>query len=379
MNITALCNIYINSESKLHYFQQTFPQVYEISDDWLVYIRGKYRDEVTAFIKKLPNSSSHCTFYSGLDDRQWAKSTQKILKDARYEHVYIYSEDHFLMRSLSQFKAVIKDMLEQKIDYFSYSFFNGGIHAQSTEMLATQESEYFTVFELNEARLQDLKRLNPNFYPFSLVSISSKRYLLALIKIDEQRVIKLPYRLQVFLDIVFGFRAPRNLKALFVVNRFLQYGGIRLTIYTPASPFNLERSLYNFEKHLLPLQIGVLKEELFANADDDNIVPGSCLVKRGLYPRQLLSSEPLATTGDRMKVEHVLPKDEKLEAVYYPDVQRVYTIPQKQITVRKGKIVVSGRGEEHQLAEEESLIINANIPHTLKATVDSVCTTELIF
>jgi hypothetical protein len=59
------------------------------------------------------------------------------------------------------------------------------------------------------------------------------------------------------------------------------------------TPFDFEKSSY--DRHWLPIRMGVPRKELFVSIDDDSIAPGSSLISRGLYPareRRLKMSSP---------------------------------------------------------------------------------------
>ena len=115
--ITALCNIYIGSEEKQALFKETFPLVYKISDNWLIYIRGKFSKQVISFIKKeFKDYASNVTFFNNLDDSNWAKSTTEMLKKSQYDYIYIFLEDHFLLKPINHFQKVVLSM--QKILLF---------------------------------------------------------------------------------------------------------------------------------------------------------------------------------------------------------------------------------------------------------------------
>lgn len=123
--VTGICNIYINTPIKFHLFKETFPLVYLISDNWLVYIRGKFKDEVVAYIRsEFQDSQKNCTFFEDLVDQDWAKSTFLMMGNARYENIYLFWEDHFLIKPIEEFKKVILEFSTLKIDYLQYSFFN---------------------------------------------------------------------------------------------------------------------------------------------------------------------------------------------------------------------------------------------------------------
>lgn len=372
--VTAVCNVYINSDHKFEKFRETFPSVYDVSDNWLIYIRGKFSPEVNQFIKKLHDHEKRCTFFIGLYDNDWAKSTRHMLQQSRYDYVYIFLEDHFLLPPLTHFKSVLTDMIDHSLDYFSYSFFNLGLGNYSVGFLHPEETPHFQIFTYDTSKEPYFKKWHPDWYPFSLVAVSSKQYFEKLLAIESLRVLRVPYKLQAALEMLFGFRAPRNRHFWWRCNRWLKYVGIRLTIYSPATPFNLEKSLYDCNNELLPLKVGILKQELFANWDDDNGVTNSSLIKRGLYPKQFLCPHraPNQGKGDAL----TLVKGDKKEYRHFASLSRC-PIPIKTIKVTKGVLKIVGREETYTVKTGETITFYANIPHTLEAIETAACSVWL--
>ena len=369
--ITAICNIFIDSEQKLKLFKETFPSVFQVSDNWLVNIRGKNRTEAIDFITiQLADAGTSCTIYSNLDQRNWASSTLTMLQDSRHEYIYVYLEDHFLLKPVTHFKNVIHDMKASQIDYFQYSFHNIGLSVQSSEALYPNYSEYFYYFKVAEENLDFLRQNNRHFYPFSLAGICTKEYFIKILTIERKRLVRVPKYIQILMEnIVFFY--PRNRKFWYKVNRFAAKIGLRFVIYPPESPFNLEKSLFDCDLDLLPMTVGGLRDELFANWDDDNHLSNSSLIKRGLYPRLLQfkdhnEAQPL---GGK---EYTLNSGGSTIHQYSPDIPRIEKIALKYILVKKGVLKIQSEQETIVLRERQSIWLHANVPHTLLAVEDCV-------
>lgn len=367
--ITSLCNIYIESELKFDLFKTTFHRVYDVSDNWLINIRGRYREQVQKYIKSnFPKYENKCIFFKDLNDKSWSKSTKKMLECSRYNYVYIFIEDHFLMKSVDDFKVVIQEMMDLKIEYFQYSFFNIGLSTGNIEVFHPDSSNYFYSFQFSEKNLQLLQKNNSNFYPYSLASICSKEYFNKILEIENRFLIKVPKTLQIFQENVFFFY-PRNRKFWFLINKFAKKIGFRFVIYPQETPFNLEKSLFDCDLELLPLRIGVLKEEMFANWDDDNKLSNSSLVKRGLYPLFLRNDNYIGSStigGD----ECYLAEGESRTYRYCPDLARVDRLPMKYIFVSRGILVISSERESFTLGAGQFAWIHANIKHEFFANKD---------
>jgi hypothetical protein len=371
--ITALCNIYIDSELKFELFKRTFPQIYDVSDNWLINIRGRYREEVFKYIKaNFSAVKKNCIFFNDLNDKDWIKSTEKMLKCSRYDYVYIFLEDHFLLKSIGEFKSAIREMISLKIEYFQYSFFNIGLSVGSVEVLYPDNSNYFLAFQFSEKNTKLLQENNSNFYPYSLASVCTKKYFNKILEIENKFLIRVPRILQTIMENVLLFY-PRNRKFWFIVNKFVAKIGLRFVIYPPQTPFNLEKSLFDFDLRLTPLHVGLLKEEFFANWDDDNKLSNSSLIKRGLYPSFLKAKNYVNVKVDLdCGRNFILGAGESRSSQYCPDIPRVRSLPMKYISIKKGSLTISGAQESYVLNAGASLWVHANISHTIFGNEDCV-------
>ncbi len=377
--VTAVCNVFINSDIKFGFFKQTFPRVYAISDNWLINIRGKYRQKVQKYIQEnLPNSKETCQFFSGLDDTNWAKSTGKMLEKSKYDYIYVFLEDHFLLKPLDHFQAVIQDMINSKIEYFAYSFFNIGLTVQSAEGLYPNYSQHFFSFEFSEKNLDYLKEHNSHFYPYSLTSVCRKKYFQKLLAIEKKALIKVPFLVQALMENCL-FIYPKNRAFWFQINKLVSVLGIRFVCYPIASPFNLEKSLFDYGSKLLPLTVGGLKEELFANWDDDNKLSNSSLIKRGLYPLKFTLDTPSRALYSCPTQELRLKKGETITRQFYPDKSRLTSIPTKILKVVEGELQIVARNKIYYLKAGEELCCHANIPHTITAQKDSTVKSGVVY
>lgn len=369
--VTAVCNIYINSEEKFGLFKETFPLVYLISDNWLIYIRGKFKNEVVEYIEtNFSGISNNCVFFDNLYINDWARSTRMMLKSSKYQYVYVFLEDHFLQTSINHFRSVLAEMINNNIDYFLYSFFKSGLSINSIEHLYPNVLRYFHSILVYKKDLPTLQKTNISFYLHSLSGVSSMKYFKQLLDIEDKIIIRVPTIIQGLMENIY-FLYPRNRVLLFKINKFVSKIGIRFVIYPSTTPFNLEKSLFDCNEELLPLKVGILKEELFANWDDDNKVTGTSLIKRGLYPK------PFRVIGKNRpkqlnRKEYILAKGEQIEQCFCPDVPRTKKIPTKFIYVKKGDINILSDNESINLKTGQSAWIYANKYHTLKGYQDSL-------
>ncbi len=360
--ITGLCNIYINTNSKCSLFKETFPLVYEASDNWLINIRGKFQKEIIDYIKhNFLDCEEKCIFFSSLDESNWSKSTYTMLKQSRYDYVYVFLEDHFLLKPIEHFKNVIKDMMNEGIEYFQYSFFNIGISSLNIEALHPHQSKEFFIFQLEAEKIDFLRRNNRHFYPYALPSISSKNYFNKILKTETKTLLMVPRIIQILMENMF-FAYPKNRKFWFYVNSFASKLGVRFIIYPPETPFNLEKSLFDCSLDLLPIKVGCPKDELFTNWDDDNKLSNSSLIKRGLYPTKLHAKSYIGSISPS-GIDYIMVAGESKSYQYCPDIPRVEELPMKYVLVKSGSLEISSHQDSYVLEAGMSMWIHANIEH----------------
>ncbi|MEO5635384.1 MAG: hypothetical protein ABIP54_01955 [Candidatus Andersenbacteria bacterium] len=355
----------MNSDQKLDLFKEAIARVYAVSDNWLIYIRGSKGPDAIAYMKTLfKDFDSRCKVFDALHENNWAKSTRIMLKYSNYDYVYVFLEDHFLTSSIDVFTQTINEAIQEKIDFFTYSFFNIGVSNVTIGHLYPKNGNLLHSFILQKDTVTLLRKTNSGFYPLSLAGVVKKDFFIKILKIEDAFLLYVPWIVQVCME-QFFFAYPKNRKFWSQVNRLAIKLGIRFVIYPPATPFNLERSLYDIEESLLPTSIGVLKSELFANWDDDNKLPNSSLIKQGLYPFKFTIDT--SDDSDIRGEEIALHKNQNISRQYYPDMHRITNLPIVHIKVISGSVQITA-GEEHiALQKGESICGASNIPHTIEA------------
>lgn len=366
--VTALCNVFINSEVKLELFKVSISRVFGVSDNWLVYIRGKHAKGAVDWMKKLDSRRQVDYFY--FDDwHDWVKNSVLMLEVAKHDYVYIYLEDHFLLKPISHFKKIVREIEQSKIDYVQYSFFGTGLGPNNVAVAYPGDHKYLYDFILDKKIQFHLEETSPKFYPFSLTSICTTGYLRQLSGIEGRKKIEMPMWFQVGLAMIFPY--PKNRNVIYKINNFLRFLKIKINFFSQRTPFNLERSLWDLEPELLGKKMGILKEELFANWDDDNTLPNSSLIKRGLYP---LSIKVISKTIPRkfpvnLGHRYKLNKNEVRSHRFYPEISRISKLPTMAIKVITGELILNTNTEKFVLLPGKTEVFYSNIHHTVRAEV----------
>jgi hypothetical protein len=117
--ITILGNIRINSLSRLEHFKNSFFSFKELSDDWVINIRGTFRDEAISFLRsELNNKLNLFTLLN--DNRGWITNALEMLNVAKYQYILVWNEDHMNISTTDHIISVIKEMRTGKEKVFVF-------------------------------------------------------------------------------------------------------------------------------------------------------------------------------------------------------------------------------------------------------------------
>lgn len=381
--ITGICNIYINTQIKLDIFQESFPEVFSLSDNWLIYIRWKFRSEAISFInEKFKNTPDNFEIFQNLYDSDWIKSTSKMLEKANHSYVFLYWEDHFLVNRVEKIKSIVEEMEKENIDYLQYSMFNIWIPIYNIEELYPDDYENVFALSITEKnKLSLFERFFP-FYPFSIDCICTKDLLQKMLQTNNYKWILIWGKIQFGLNYLLmplsyiskalkfkaWIRTFCSLAALVsMMNKIFVKIWYKFILFPKATPFNLEKHLLDFE--LYPIKVWFVKEELFANWDDDNWLSNSALIKRWLYPKSFTFKKYEKIDWSKHKT-YSLKKGQIKYGVYYSPFRRA-DIPVKIVKVISGELKITWNNEEFILKSWEEIWFFSNKKHQLTAVEDT--------
>lgn len=273
----------INEPERLQHMKDSFMSFNTISDDWVINIRGKLRDEAIAFLKE--NLGDKLTLFELLDDSSgWITNALEMIKDVKYDYVLVWNEDHLNIALQELYGAIVSEMAKTNADYIGYSWWVFGKDRWYFDKL----SDKLKIKRCNNIDIVDMtpmkwKMIMKNGYPYFLLSlcgIYKKDFLRQMMLKDAN---KLPIFLTKFIFKAMGFINILGLKfntkkGFRRVNKFFRY---KLRRYSKETPFELEKDETRID--MLPLRMALARQELFACIDDDLNVSGYSLVNRGLY------------------------------------------------------------------------------------------------
>jgi hypothetical protein len=276
-SLTIFANIRIDTKARLRHLKESFFSFSNISDDWIINVRGLHREETITFLKKELGSKGH--FFNLLDEgRGWFANSLDMMGDAKYDYLFVWNEDHINIVDQRYLKGVVEEICKGKVDFMSYSWWP---HYKEFAF-ALRERRYVElkkiyIFSLTRKKIENLRNRFLEIYPISQTGIFKKKFLLELMKKDSMNLpFPFGYYTLVFIDILKKMGVKLNSRKAFgIFNKVL---GNRLPRYPKEMPFDLEKDIMRDD--ILPFRFAFPKRELFACMDDDNGILGYQLNKR---------------------------------------------------------------------------------------------------
>lgn len=366
--LTVFGNLKINSEAKLQYLKDSFFSFSGISDDWLINIRGDFRDEAISFLKD--NLGDKARFFELLDDaRGWTANALEMLSSAKHDYILVWLEDHMNIAPQHIYEDIISEMRTGGVEYMPYSWWFTGKIRKNFDI---QKSKNLDIVYLTKEKWKPFSAVGKNNYLIHLTGIFSKVFFKKLLKKDK---VKASISIVSFFKKVthlLGIRSGRE-KWFNLVNKL--FFGRRLRKFSAETPFNLEYESYRTD--ILPIMMAFPRQELFACIDDDIDERGSQLIKRGLYPPDyrlaigLTAKNGEPEKGGLVVKEINLSSGEVYKAKYYEDSARTKNLIEEKIFVKSGRISVSERGRDSEANANTFVVVYPGVGYAIKALEDS--------
>lgn len=289
--ISVVGNLRINSLSRLNHFKDSFLSFHQLSDNWVINIRGTYRTAALEFIRQ---RLTHTLIeHSLLDDTKgWAVTTLAMMADVKYDYVLLWNEDHVNVANPDIFPQLIQEITTNAIDCLSYTWY----HVPQDLGVPIATGTHIDTYWITPATWATSLGKNPSLYIISSPSIFRKSLLEKLLWEDIQ---KWPWPLARIVrkisHLMSKLLATPSSPLFYKINSNLFSD--RLPRFTKETPFNLEKEPHRTD--YLPLRFGLLRQELFACIDDDLGTPGSSLLARAperlCYSKQVKESKETST------------------------------------------------------------------------------------
>lgn len=252
MKFFIVSNFRIDSDIRLQRMKDSCSSFKDANiTSWYINVRGSHAHLAKEYLEKqiVQPVILTCT-ESG---KGWFHDTSTLVQDIDNGYLLYWIEDHINIAGIDTLNSVIDEIVRSRIDQLQYSFFS--------------EAKYDACERL-------YKDQNNHFRVMGFTNQTWKTYL----QICGSRGCINPFLI--------------SLASIMSVQQFKKILSKRdplLRRHSKHSPFDFEKN--HSDVHWLPLKIGVLKAELFANIDRDH--NSQSLISRGLYKD---SAAPISNT-----------------------------------------------------------------------------------
>ena len=275
--ITVIGNLFINSKEKLAHFKDSFLSIHFMSTNWVINIRGEYREEAFLFIRPLLKDA--LVEFSLLDDqRGWAANLLDMMPSVLYDYVLLWNEDHVNLLTPEDSLQLIGDLYIQDTDCLEYTWWPAYQDGQVFVSVPKSEGVFFDTFSVTKEAWVASLQPNNTFYLLGMPSIFKKTLILKLLNEDLHKwpwFVSRCIRKSVYLGLFFLIPSAR-ITIFHKINSLIFKD--KLPRFSKLTPFNLEKEGHRTD--YLPLNIGMPKQEIFACIDDDLGFPGYKLTSR---------------------------------------------------------------------------------------------------
>lgn len=375
--ITLFINIQINTREKLSNFKNTVKLLVEHFTVCLIKVRGSYAAEALDYFNSIYEGDVKS--YQGLPENDWVATTKMMLGDVRTRSVFLYFEDHRLLKDGNAFKNLLENFEASSLDYLPYSFFRASrLSKKNLLPFKPVRINDICIYEINNLNINYYEKISPGYYIFSLLSIASVDYFKRILdEEDAQFKIKSKILLKL-LSLTLPYPKNRNFLYKFN-NKFQKIFNVRFGLYERNAPFNMERhwaeNLYLGQKNW---NFGLLLQEYFANFDDDNGADNESLIKRGLFPFENNPNLNEAFGTNSLTQSISLNPNEEIDLTYISARERVSTPPILIIEPTFGPIYVTYSMTHSKINAKETKMYYPNLGITAKSTNGDVLKITLI-
>lgn len=245
MKFSVISNFRIDSEERLSRMKDSFMSFEQpFIDRWVINARGPLADMALDFLR---NNLGERLIESKVETgKGWFYDTRLMLDSIETDYVLYWIEDQICLCGEKRLNQVICEMNILDVDYMGYSWFGLGTFKKEFRNISQKSLNCISVInydkEAHKIRIKNsLNLLGIESAIISLAGIFTKTLFSQLLK-DRRFFLR---------------RWPKE------------------------TPFDFERM--SNETEVLPLRYGVPEFEIFCTIDDDNQVPNSSLISRGLY------------------------------------------------------------------------------------------------
>ncbi len=274
--LSIFANINISTRERLANLQASYKSMEGISDNWLINIRGKYRQQAIAYLRR--RLGSKAIFFNLLDDsRGWMVNSLDMLSQAKYSYLLVWNEDHLNTAPVSLYTKIVSEMSRHNVQYMIYSWWFFGEIRAAFDSQRIRKGKYIDSVMLTRRVWEKVKSRGYKHYIISMVAIFRKDLLRKFFVMDAR---KWPF----FISKLMLFVLSLGKKLKLSYNMHTAFGKVNMVLgnylarYPKETPFELEKDPERVD--ILPIKVGLPKRELFACLNDDGGFEGYKLTSR---------------------------------------------------------------------------------------------------
>lgn len=369
--ITVFANMMINSEERFEHLKDSFESFKNESDDWLINIRGKKREEVNAWLKE--RLGDRATFFNLTDEsRGWEVNSMDMIRHAKHTYVLFWLEDHMYVAPPKHLEEVVREMAAHEADYLQHSWWMNGAYRKYFDQFYRTEGVFVDTVTIGNKEWSMWREQGKQVQLVSLLGIFKKDFLFRIFRHDRymlpETIRQWMFRTMAFLQ---RMGIPLNQKKWFKrINTVLRF---KLRRQPKSTPHDFEKEPDRYD--MLPIRTSVSKRELFACMDDDDDpAHRSSLMTRGLYPvhRRLISWDGNISVHCSRTVFKMQRGQSCRGADAYFSAKGVrHVLLREYVRVLRGRVSVMVKNERLELAEGDGAAYFTNIPHEINALEDA--------
>lgn len=376
--ITIFANLRVGNEKGLQHLKDSFFTLRDVSDNWLINVRGDKRLEAAAFLKE--NLGNKLTLFEFFDEKYWFRDSLKMMAVAKYDYIIFWNEDHLSLVPNSTYYKVVTDMKKEGVDYLQCSWWLNGKTRRAFEIDKLKNHQYIDSVYLTKSDWKKQLKKGYEDYLIATQAIFKKEFLIKLMRGELNKLPRSLTKYIYFIMIVAGkFGCDFHHRRLFDFLNRIFFGKLTKKNF---GPFDIEKSPFRWD--ILPLKFGLPREELMACIDDDLGEPGYQLIKRGLYPVNILlnlskgqriqfewGEEELLEDNDNYVVrKYYLKQGHKFSKIYYQDECRIESYPRETVINMGGELRLRMNGQELAMRQGDIITIYPNIKHEIVSLGD---------
>lgn len=258
--ITIFTNFYINSEENFLRMKDSFFSFYKIdSNEWIVNIRGSYKNEAHVFLNSMLGKKALIT--TNESGKGWFFDTRLMLNNITSDYILYWVEDHINTATISTIHKILEEMRMYNVDYLCSSWWQYYKKNNPYKNISVSKYKYIDVINIDKSNIKKILNVDKDYYLISSLGLFSTALFRKIINTNHPILRRWP----------------------------------------KETPFDLEKR--GVDTQWLPIRCAIPVKEIFAPIDDDlGGIQGVSLQSRNLYPKRELRMSPKIYINPKLKL-----------------------------------------------------------------------------